>query len=78
MKKQELSKIEKAEKTLNNAILKIIFWFSFLLDYKEDVSNFLNRHFSQICEHLQTQYQKARNYCKEFKKRHKEYIEKTK
>lgn len=76
MKKIDIEKIEKAEKTLNNILLKIIIWFSFLADSKDDISKFLKKQAVQIYNHLLEQYQKAKEYYKAFKTRHKEYSNK--
>jgi len=75
---KNLEKIEKAEKTLNNIFLKIIIWFSFLADSKDDISKFAKKQFYQIYDHLTIKYTKAKNYYIAFKTRHKEYMEKTK
>lgn len=73
MKKIDREKIEKAEKTLNEILLKIIIWFSFLADSKDDINNFLKKHITQIYNHLLEQYKKAKEYYQAFKQRHKEY-----
>lgn len=75
---KNLEKIEKAEKTLNNIFLKIIIWFSFLADSKDDINKFIKKQFYQIYDHLTIKYTKLKNYYIAFKARHKEYIEKTK
>ncbi len=77
MKKIDIDKIEKAEKALNNTLLKIIIGFSFLVDSKDDISNFLKKQFYQIYDHLLNQYKKAKDYYKAFKQRHKEYTQKN-
>ncbi len=76
MKKIDIEKIEKAEKALNNTLLKIIIWFSFLVDSKDDINNFCRKHFFQIYHHLLDEYKKAKNYYKAFKQRHKEFTNK--
>lgn len=73
---KNLEKIEKVEKTLNEKLLKIIIWFAFLADSKDDISDFLRKHAIQIYNHLLEQYQKAKKYYKAFKYRHKEYTNK--
>lgn len=73
---KNIEKIEKAEKTLNETLLKIIIWYSFLADSKDDISNFLKKHIEQIYNHLMWQYQKAKAYYNAFKLRHKEYTKK--
>lgn len=76
MRTIDKEKIEKAEKSLNNFLIKIIIWFSFLADSKDDIIHFIKKQISQIYQHLSEQYQKAKNYYKAFKKRHKEYTKK--
>lgn len=68
-----MNKIEKLEKTINDILLKIILWFSFLLDSKDNINDFIQKHKIGIKDHLIEQYQKAKKYYKAFKKRHKEY-----
>ncbi len=74
MKKIDREKIEKAEKTLNNILLQIIIWFSFLADSKDDINKFIKKQFYEIYDHLTTKYTKAKNYYIAFKARHKEYM----
>lgn len=69
-------KIEEAEKTLNEKLLKIIIWFAFLADSKDDISNFLRNHAIQMYNHLLEQYKKMKEYYISFKTRHKEYTKK--
>ena len=74
---KNLNKIEEAEKNINEVLLKIIIWFSFLADSKDDISKFLKKQAIQIYTHLMEQYQKAKAYYKAFKKRHEEYTKKS-
>jgi hypothetical protein len=76
MKKIDIEKIEKAEKTLNDIFLRIIIWFSFLADSKDDIYNFFKKQLIQIYKHLLEQYKKIKEYYKAFKTRHKEYTKK--
>lgn len=69
-----MNKIEKLEKTINDILLKIILWFSFLLDSKDNINDFIQKHKIGIQNHLIEQYQKAKKYYRAFKQRHKEYI----
>lgn len=73
-----MKNLEEAEKILNKNLLKIIIWFSFLADSKDDISKFIKKHWIQIYNHLIEQYQKAKEYYKAFKRRHKEYTKKIK
>ncbi len=66
-------KIEKTEKKINDFLLNIIIWFSFLADSKYEINEFLRKHAIQIYEHLLEQYNKYKKLYIEFKKRYKEH-----
>lgn len=74
----KLERIEKAEKILNKNLLKIIIWFSFLADSKDDINKFIKKQSIQIYNHLLEQYKKWKEYYISFKARHKEHTQKSK
>jgi hypothetical protein len=71
-----MDNIQKIEKDINKTLLKIIIWFSFLLDSKDEIINFCKKQSIQIYKHLILQYQKLKKYYISFKYRHQEYTKK--
>jgi hypothetical protein len=75
--KNNLEKIKKAEKQINQTLLKIIIWFTFLLESQEEIYDALKKYAIQIYKHLKVQYKRSKKYYIAFKKRHQEYTRKN-